>query len=204
LGAVLNLLAVGVLCGLRSLGAIAQLGRHLSGAQARDLGFTHPTTPCTATLSNLLRQLDLARVEAELRLWAAARAAQPDHVAIDGKTLRGSGDDGVPAVHLLAAYAVAAGVAVAQAPVGATTNEHKAALALLTELPLAGAAVTADAMFTHRDFCRAVLDGGGDYVLPAKENQATLRRDIRAAFAPQPGLSPPTAAPARGAAAAGR
>lgn len=204
LAAILNLLTVGILCGLRSLGAIAQFGRHLSRAQARELGFTHPTTPCPATLSNLPRRLDLTRVEAELRLWAAARAGQPDQVAIDGKTLRGSGDDGVPALHLLAAYAVAAGVTVAQTPVGATTNEHKAALALLTELPLTGAVVTADATFTHRDFCRAVCDGGGgDAVRPVKENQPTPRRDIQAVFAPQPGLSPPAAGLDRGGAAAG-
>ena len=42
----------------------------------------------------------------------------------------------------------------AQMAVGAKTNEHKAALELLGILPpLAGAVVTADAMFTHRDVC---------------------------------------------------
>jgi hypothetical protein len=203
LAAILNLLAVGVLCGLRGLGAIAQLGRHLTPSQVRALGFTRPETPCKATLSNLLRQLDLTRVEAELRAWAAARAGRPVHLALDGKTLRGSGDDGVPAVHLLAAYAAEAAVTVAQVPVDGKTNEHKAALGLLHELPLAGAAVTADAMFTHRDFCQGVREGGGDYVLPAKENQPTLRRDIQAAFAPQPGLSPPAAAAGGVATAAG-
>jgi hypothetical protein len=203
LAAILNLLAVGVLCGLRGLGAIAQLGRHLSPAQARELGFTHPQTPCKATLSNLLRRLDLTRVEAELRAWAAARAGPPAHLALDGKTLRGSGDADVPAVHLLAAYAVAAGVTVAQTPVDGKTNEHKAALELLRDVPLTDTVVTADAMFTHRDFCQAVLAGGGDYVLPVKENQPTLRRDIQAAFAPPPGLSPPAATAGGGAAAAG-
>jgi len=129
-----------------------------------------------------------------LRAWAADRAGHPAHLALDGKTLRNSHDDGVPAVHLLAAYAVEAGIALAQVPVGQKTNEHKAALALLTGLPLAGAVVTADAMFTNRDFCRVTTDGGGDYLLPAEENQPTLRSDIAAAFAPQPGLSPPAGA----------
>jgi hypothetical protein len=47
-------------------------------------------------------------------------------------------------------------------------------------------------MFTHRDVCSAVIGGGGDYVLPVKENQPTLTRDIAAAFAgPEAGLSPP-------------
>jgi hypothetical protein len=37
-----------------------------------------------------------------------------------------------------------------------------------------------------------VIEGGGDYVLPVKENQPTLAKDIAAAFAePEAGLSPP-------------
>lgn len=113
---------------------------------------------------------------------------------MDGETLRGSGDEGVPAVHLLAAYAVEAGIAVAQVPVGRKTNGHKEALAFLKGLRLSDAVVTADAMFTHRDFCREALDGGGDYVLPAEENQPILRSDIKEAFAARPGLSPPARA----------
>ena len=47
---------------------------------------------------------------------------------------------------------------------------------------LRGRVVTADAMFTHRDVCAAVLRSGGDYVLPAKGNQPTLESDIASAF----------------------
>ncbi|MGI8446561.1 MAG: ISAs1-like element ISAzs22 family transposase, partial [Streptosporangiaceae bacterium] len=61
-----------------------------------------------------------------------------------------------------------------------------------------GKVVTGDAMFTHRDVCAEVIDGGGDYVLPAKENQPTLCKDIAAAFAePEAGLSPPPGVAAR-------
>ena len=135
----------------------------------------------------------MAAIEQQLRLWGSQRAGQPAHIALDGKTVRRSVDGTVPAVHLLSAYAVETGVVPAQLPVGEKTNEHKASLGLLKELPLQGATVTADAMFTHRDFCQKVLDGGGDYLLPVEENQPNLRRDIEAAFAPQAGLSPPTA-----------
>ncbi len=198
LAAILNLLTAAVLCGMRGLGATAQFGRGLTPSQAQELGFHRAGMPCKATLSNLLRKLDLEQVEAGLRAWAADRAGHPVHLALDGKTLRGSGDGDVPAVHLLAAYAVQAGVTLAQVPVGPKTNEPKAALALLKELPLSGAVVTADAMFTHRDFCQETLDGGGDYLLPAEANQPTLRSDIRAAFTPLAGLSPPAGTVHRG------
>ena len=83
----------------------------------------------------------------------------------------------------------------AQLRVDAKTNEHKAALELLGVLPLKGKVVSGDAMFTHRDVCATVIEGGGDYVLPVKENQPTLAKDIAAAFAePEAGLSPLQAA----------
>lgn len=193
LAAVLNLVAVAVMSGMRSLAAIAQLGRSLSTAAAQELGFTHATTPCKSTLSVVLRAVDATRLERELRVWAAQYDDGTGPLALDGKTVRGSAQGETAAVHLLALYAVASGVPLAQTPVADQTNEHKAALALLRQVPLQGRVVTADAMFTHRDVCTTIRGAGGDYVLPAKDNQKTLVRDLQAAFAPEPGLSPPPA-----------
>ncbi|MBV8129800.1 MAG: transposase [Planctomycetaceae bacterium] len=81
----------------------------------------------------------------------------------------------------------------------AKTNEHKAALELLGVLSVKGKIVSGDAMFTHRDVCAKVIEGGGDYILPVRENQSTLRADIAAAFAqPEAGLSPPPNRAGRG------
>ena len=103
-------------------------------------------------------------------------------MALDGKRACGSRDGEVPGAHLLAAYAPQVAAVVAQMTVAASTNEHKAALRLLGVLPLGGAVVTADTLFTHPDVCRRVLGSGGDYVLYAKGNQPELRVDIAAAF----------------------
>lgn len=193
LAALLNLVAVAVLSGMRSLHAIAQFGRALSPVLAKELGFTHPTTPCKSTLSVVLRAVPLGPFEEELRQWAPQHDDGVGPLSVDGKAVRGSADGEAAALHLLAVYAVRAGVTLAQVPVSDKTNEHKAALDLLRQVPLAGRVVTGDAMFTHRDFCQAVLEGGGEYVLPAKDNQPTLVKDIQAAFTPATGLSPPTA-----------
>ena len=195
LPAVLGLVAVAVLCGARSLEAIAQFPRRRGRNFAPLLGFTRPDTPCKATLSNLLRRLDVGRFEAALSAWVAARCGDrgPGEIAIDGKALRGSAGGAIPGVHLLAAYAPRLDAVLAQLRVDAKTNEHKAALELLRVLPLAGAVVTADAMFTHADFARAVLAGGGDYILPVKDNQPRLLADIALAFRTPEGLSPPAA-----------
>ena len=96
------------------------------------------------------------------------------------------------AVHLVAAYAPDVHGAVAQVRVDGKTNEHKAARQLLGILPISGKVITGGAMFTQRDLCAAVIEGGGDYILPAKENQPTLLANIAAVFAePEAGLSPP-------------
>ena len=62
---------------------------------------------------------------------------------------------------------------------------------MLAILPIDGRLITADAIQTHREICARVIEGGGDYILPVKDNQPTLRADIQAAFAePEAGLSP--------------
>jgi hypothetical protein len=149
--------------------------------------------PCANTLTNLLADLDIDRLETALTAWIAERHPNGwDPLALDGKTLRGSRDGEVPGVHLLAAYAPQVSAVVAQLRVEATTNEHKAALRLLGVLPLRGAVVTADAMFTHPDVAEAVLARDGDDVLYAKDNQPQLQEALEETFttAESGGFSP--------------
>jgi hypothetical protein len=181
--AMLCLSAVALLAGCRSLQAIAQFGRDHGLGLAHALGFRRAKTPAASTFCELFRVLDVAAVEAGLRAWLAARGAGAgDHLALDGKTARGSADGEVPGVHLLAAFATADAAVLGQLAVARTTNEHKAALRLLGVLPLAGKVVTADAMFTHADVCDTITDAGGEYVLAVKDNQETLLADIAATF----------------------
>jgi hypothetical protein len=199
LPAILALTALALLAGRRSLEAIAQYGRDLGPDFASALGFTHPKTPAKSTFSEVFRALDITAYEAALRRWLKQQAARKGWraLALDGKTLCGTPGEHVPGVHLLAAYAHEAQTVLAQLRVDGKTNEHKAALELLGVLPLKGAIVTADAMFTHADFCRKVRKAGGDYVLAVKENQPTLLADLRAAFAADAAVSPlPTASAA--------
>jgi hypothetical protein len=185
LTSVLALCLVAILAGHTGFAAIAQFGRLRRQRLGHALGFKNGKMPCANTISLLLRDLDADHLDRLIGTWLAGRhAAGWGHIALDGKTACGSRDGDVPGTHLLAAYAPQASAVIAQMRVGATTNEHKTALRLLGVLPpLRGAAVTADAMFTHRDVCKKVLKKGGDYVLYAKDNQATLQRNIRDTFA---------------------
>jgi DDE_Tnp_1-associated/Transposase DDE domain len=190
--AVLGLAVVAMLAGCKSLEAIAQFGRDHGLGLAHALGFRRAKTPAKSTLSDLFRALDAEAFERALRAWLTAGRPAAGAVALDGKTLRGSADGELPGRHLLAAYAGGRAAGLGQLAVARTTNEHKAALRLLGVLPLAGAVVTADALFCHRDVCDTITDAGADYVLAVKENQAELKRAIEqalggaAAFSPLP------------------
>ena len=194
LPALLGLAVVAMLAGLSGYEAIVQYGKLRGWDFLQHLGFTTRRGLCKATYSRVFRRIDVAAFEAAVAAWINSRLGPGDarHLALDGKSLRGSRDGSAPAAHLVAAYAPDVEAVVGQLRVDAKTNEHKAALELLGVLPLRGRVVTADAMFTHRDVCTAIVDGGGDYILPAKENQPNLLRDIQTAFAEPPaGLSPP-------------
>jgi hypothetical protein len=180
----LALCLVATLAGCTSVAAIAQFGRLRGQRLAHALGFRDRKMPCANTLTNLLAALDPDHLDQIIGEWLADRHADGwDHIALDGKTLRGSRDGDTPGLHLLAAYAPQASAVICQMRVEATTNEHKAALRLLGVLPpLQGTVVTADAMFTHGDFCEKVLEKQGEYLLYAKDNQTRLHDDLETMF----------------------
>jgi hypothetical protein len=193
LASILTLIATAMLCGCRSLAAIAQWG-HDYNHLVPQLGFSRRTkddsryrTPCASEVHTVLAALSAPAFESALTRWIVARGVEdlPERVmAIDGKTLRGSQGHQLPGVHLLAAYCRDIEAVVAQLRVPGKTNEHKTALELLKLIPLKGTLITGDAAFTQRDFCEAVVQGQGDYFLTVKDNQPTLEADIRAAFGP--------------------
>lgn len=207
LSAVLALACCAILCGARSYAAIAQWAHDHDIALMHRLGFTR-RPPRAGGIRKVLMAIDPAALEAALSRWAealsgritAADEGPLDALALDGKSARGSFDGLSKAVHLLSLVAHRSGLTVAQAevPGGGTdkTNEHKAALRLLSELVLEGRLITGDAMFCQRDLSRRILDGGGHYLWVVKDNQPTLLADIQAALSPgaDGALSPPTAA----------
>lgn len=115
LPAVLALATTAMLCGARSLYAIAQWGRLQPPAVVAALGFTRQRTPAVSTLHQVFSQLDVAAFEAALATWAQAYLGdRREAIAIDGKALRGIHGEALPGVDLVAAYASEAGLVLAQ------------------------------------------------------------------------------------------
>jgi hypothetical protein len=197
----LGLAVVARLAGRTTDKAIVQSGKERGWEFLQHLGFTTQGGLCKATSARVFRRSDVADFEARGGQGIQGRLGPGDAppIAIDGKTARGSRDGDTPGVHLVSAYAPDVKAVLAQLRVEAKTNEHKAALELLGVLPVKGQVLTGDALVTHRASCAEVIEGGGDYVLPVKENQPTLCQDSAAAVAaPEAGLSPPPGRAARG------
>ncbi len=113
-------------------------------------------------------------------LQAAANLVGVGHIAIDGKTLRGSASAKLGPLHVVSAWATQAHLMLGQVAVDTKSNEITAIPPLLELLDLNGALVTIDAMGCQKEIAQKIVDGGGDYVLAVKGNQGHLLEDIEA------------------------
>lgn len=105
-------------------------------------------------------------------------------VAIDGKTLRGSGNaySGNRPLNLVRAWAAENRLVLGQEACEEKSNEIAAIPRLLDLIEISGAIVTIDAMGCQTEIAAKVIDKNADYVLCAKDNQPTLCLEISAAF----------------------
>lgn len=102
------------------------------------------------------------------------------HLAVDGKTRRGSGTATSAPLHGVSAWAAQAHLTSGQGAAGGKSNEITAIPPLLGMLDLPGALVSRDAMGRQEGIAQEVVAGGGDYVLAVKGNRGRLLEDIRA------------------------
>jgi predicted transposase YbfD/YdcC len=104
------------------------------------------------------------------------------HIAIDGKTLRHSGNKGagLGMLHAVSAWATEQHLLLGQVMTDAKSNEITAIPKLLELLDLHGTLVTIDAMGCQKAIAKQIVERGGDYVLTVKANQQNLLEDIQA------------------------
>jgi DDE_Tnp_1-associated/Transposase DDE domain len=181
LPSILALSVAAMLSGADSLIAIFRWGRRLRPEALKLLGFEDGAAPCHATYHYVFLSLDadaLARVLGKFALGDAA----PGHIAIDGKTLKGSRRHDAKPLHVLSAFATQLSTVVGDLVVEPDQNEITAALALLKSLPLGGAIITGDAIFCQRQICRHIRDARGHYVFAVKTNQPELHDAIAESF----------------------
>ena len=189
---ILALMVIGLMSNHKGYTSIATWARQ-QPALVKALGFRFSKSPCAATIHNLLKRLDVVRLEAALTKWVFSKledfqvlkTKDLEGVAIDGKELRGSKDPETGyRTHLLAAVSYELGITLTQYAVNGKTNEIPISTELLKAFDVVGKVVTTDALLTQRTFSQEVLNQQADYALPVKENHKQMYEDIRDLFEP--------------------
>jgi len=178
---ILALAACAVIAGARSFVAIAQWATSVTPAAADRLGITGEM-PSESTIRRTLNRVDGNGLDEIIGTWAALRPTDPQHmsvIAVDGKSLRGSGVGDDRCRHLLAALDHTSGIVLGQRDVDLKTNEITVFATLLDQIDILGKLVTADALHTQTAHAKyLVQDRGAHYLLTVKRNQPTLHDQL--------------------------
>jgi predicted transposase YbfD/YdcC len=182
LAVVLGLAVCAVLAGARSYVAIAEWAADADAATLAELD-AGGVVASESTFRRTLQRLDASVFDDAVGAWTQIRTrpgpGRRRLIAVDGKTLRGSAQDGQPGRHLLAALDHTHGVVLGQVDVEAKTNEIPMFSTLLDRIDLADAVVTADAMHAQRGHADYLAGRGAHYVLTVKRNQPHLHSQLK-------------------------
>lgn len=180
LGAVLTIVALGLLRGAVHLSVIVRLAGKLSQSQRRSLGLPFKKStrfiriPGYGVYREVLQRLDVDALARELTAWMQSHAGElPRTLAVDGKTIR----DHLGLIVTLVDTEDGAPVAVL-ANLKGKGHELKTVQKLLRspEVNLSGAVVTADSLHCQDQTAHLITaEKGGDYVLQVRGNQPTLQ-----------------------------
>lgn len=170
LPAILGLVLMGMLHGRDSLRGGWVWARQHWSLLWRPLGGRSPHFPAYNTVRTLLLSLDADEVDRCLRPWLSRLLDHPlGGISADGKVLRGSKRDELPALHVvsLVAHDCASILAQRQAVDG---DEVGALLVLLTEVPLAGRTISMDAGLLSSTVTQTITEQKGEYIGMVKGN----------------------------------
>lgn len=108
----------------------------------------------------------------------------PRHVAVDGKTARGSytNPEKSNAIHIVSAWATEHGITLGQTEIDSKSNEITAIPELLDFIDVSNSIVTLDAMGAQKSIADKIVSEKGDYIFAIKDNHPKLCDAIRQHF----------------------
>ncbi|MBU0492396.1 MAG: ISAs1 family transposase [Chloroflexi bacterium] len=205
---ILVILCVALVCGQKTVWAMAHWAWLHAPEIIAALELTHRRLPSVSTFYRALRQVSITALEDCVAAYGQAvnvqdpasgcirglqgEMLQGQALAQRGKTLRGASAAG-ELVHLLSLVRHGSGVVLEQARVAAKTNEITGTPQLLAGHDLTGIVISKDAWLSQQVIDQQILDQGGDYLTIVKKNQGHLSTAIDQLFqAPLlPGEPPP-------------
>lgn len=194
----LTLLMLGKLAGETTINGIVDWIKERQGELRRQLNWPK-RFPTNSTYSDALARCDgqqivtaiasvllKARMVEQQATSPHSLQSQPQedgltHVAMDGKTLRGTlkhERDGQPSVHLVSLYECQSGIVLTQRAVQSKENEISAAAALVHPALVKGRIISTDALHTQKKWCACVHAYEGYYLTIVKKNQPQMYEDL--------------------------
>ena len=134
--------------------------------------------PDSDTFRRLFERINPKELSNCLYDWLDMERENRSVVAIDGKTIRGSGNTEHKAYHVVSAFVAENQITLGEIVVDEKSNEIKAVPELLDIIDVEGAIVTADAMSCQKEITHKITECKADYVLGLKENQPQLKQDV--------------------------
>lgn len=175
LPAILGLVLLGMLHGHDSLRGGWVWARQHWGLLWRGLGGRSPHFPAYNTIRDLLLALPADDLDRHLQPWLERFLDHPlGDESVDGKVLRTSKRDQIPALHVvsLVSHECASILAQREAVDG---DEVAALLLLLNEVPLAGRTISMDAGLLNAGVTETISRREGDYLGTVKGNQLEVQ-----------------------------
>lgn len=172
---------VGVMCGCEDWEEIAEFGKARYEQLKRYLELPNGI-PSHDTIRRVVGMLDPRQLSRCYQAWICSvfPRREGDIIAIDGKTVCGSGTKGkgIKPIHMVSAWSGQAGVTLAQLKTMDKGNEITAIPDLLEMLSVSGGVVTIDAIGCQSKIAEKIIERKADYVLACKGNQPLLHQEI--------------------------
>lgn len=138
--------------------------------------------PDSDTFRRVFERLDPQALSQCLYDWLDCNRKKGSVIAIDGKTIRGSGNKSHKAYHVVSAFAAENQITLGEITTEEKSNEITAVPELLDTLDICGSIITADAMSCQKEIVKKIIKHKADYVIALKRNQPTLLGDVALYF----------------------
>ena len=175
----------GLLCGLKDYVNIADFMKLKEDYFTKLLNLENGT-PSHDCLSDVFAVIDSKKFMEIFIEWTKdiVKIKTGKKISIDGKAIKSATDKinngNIP--YIVSAFIGELGISIGQVKLDDKSNEITAIPDLLDLLDLEGATITIDAIGTQEEIVNKIVDKGAHYVLPVKDNQRELKKQIKSHF----------------------
>ena len=134
------------------------------------------------TFRRVFERINPAALSECLYDWLSYNRKDGSIIAVDGKTICGSGNHQHKAYHVVSAFVAENHITLGEIVTEEKSNEITAVPELLEMLDIKNNIITADAMSCQKEIVRKIINKKADYVIALKGNQPNLLENVKLYF----------------------